>query len=132
MLKKIRPFIQIDTKFNLIPRAWLMFVEPKIERPSDSTCWLWQGGCDQHGEPQINVWNAITGKRTTKRLKVLVAEMFWEDVTGHNIVHECGTVNCLNPAHFYISMLNYNAEDRTKMIATKRRNISDYIKFDKK
>jgi hypothetical protein len=131
VLKKIRPFITIDTPLRLIPRPWLHIIEPRITRPKDTTCWCWDGATDKYGEPILNFYDALTGARTTRRVKCVVADMFWDDVPGHEVVHECGTLNCVNPWHFYISMVKASQEDRAAMIRAKQRQIRRYVREEK-
>lgn len=132
MLKKVRPYFTIDSKLCNIPRDWLVMVEHKIIRPKDSTCWLWQGGCDGYGEPIWAYTDPVTKRRTAMRLKVFVMRMFWEGIKGHEIIHECGNLNCINPHHLHVSETAWRLKDRKFRIERKKRNIADYIKREKK
>lgn len=127
MIAKRRLLLELTTKLADIPREWLRYIEPRIVRPKDSTCWLWDGACDADGEPVLNYKNLVTGKRNTRRLKVIIAEIFWEMKKHFDVIHECGTTNCLNPWHFYISVAHHSQEDRRSKIAAKQRSIKDYV-----
>lgn len=124
MITKKRPLIELETALKNIPVQWLRYIEPRIVR--QGTCWLWQGACDDRGEPFLNFKNLGTGKRNTRRLKIIVAEMFWEMKRHYDVVHECGNMNCLNPAHFYISAAHYTQENREKMVKEKQTSIRRY------
>lgn len=122
-----RPLIIMATKLSEIPKAWLDLVEPRIRRPSNSTCWLWEGGCDGDGEPVINYTNPETGKRNTRLVKRMVAEIFWLLKRGMEVIHHCGTTSCLNPSHFYISIKHHIQEDRPGMIKKRKARLQRYI-----
>lgn len=124
MLKKLRPFFDLDTKLKLVPEDWLKYIEPRIVR--SETCWLWDGALDMYGEPLMSFYDPVTKKRTTKRVKVFVAEMFWEGVAGHEVVHTCGLLNCLNFAHFYIHT-GSSKRDKVRIVKEKSRAIRRYI-----
>jgi hypothetical protein len=131
VLKKVRPYFSLDTKLGNVPRDWLFFVEPKIIRPQESTCWLWQGGMDGYGEPILAYTDPVTKKRTAVRLKVVVMKLFWDGLKGHEIVHECGNLNCVNPHHLFVSTTSWRVKDRKRLISKKRTNIRGYIKYEK-
>ena len=130
MITKKRPLIDLTTKLADIPRIWLQMVEPRLTR--SGTCWLWDGATFADGEPLLNYTNVETGKRNTRRVKRIIADIFWEMKDHYDIVHACGNTNCLNPAHFYISVLHHSQEDRDRIIAEKSRNIRDYVNRNSK
>lgn len=115
MIEKFRPLFNMRSRLTDIPADWLRLVEPRIYRPQGTSCWLWDGGVDGKGEPVIHVASA-KGKRTMRRVKRIVAAMFWHFKPHNDIVHRCGTVNCLNPNHFYVSASHWTQEDRKAMI----------------
>ncbi len=125
MIPKRRPLIEMDTKLENIPREWLEFVEPRLQRPKDSTCWLWPGAKDREGEPVIHV--TVEGKRKTIRVKRLIAKIFWEMKQHFDVIHECGVINCLNPSHFYITAAHWSQEDRMGIVKQKQRSLRDYL-----
>ncbi len=131
MLKKARPYFTLDTRIGSMPRDWLVFVEPKIVREIDGTCWLWQGGIDAYGEPILAFTDPVTKKRTAVRLKVFVMKLFWDGIRGHEIIHECGNLNCVNPHHFFISTTSWRVKDRKALVKKKQNNIKQYIKYEK-
>lgn len=131
MLKKARPYFTVESKLCNIPRDWLFFIEPKIIRPTDSTCWLWQGGCDGYGEPILAHTDPLTKKRSASRLKVVVMKMFWDGIRGHEIVHECGNLNCVNPHHLHVSTTSWRVKDRKRLVAKKSAHIRDYLRREK-
>lgn len=124
MIVKKRPLITLATKLGDIPVEWLRYVEPRLVRTGQ--CWLWEGACDGEGEPVLSYRNLETGKRNTRRLKQIIANIFWEMKSHYEVIHQCGNINCLNPAHFYISWTHHSQEDRQELIAAKRRNLNDY------
>lgn len=112
MIISRRPLIDLKTPLGDIPREWLASIEHRIKRSKDSECWLWTGCVDQDGEPILSFKNLETGARNTRRVKRVIAEIFWEILPRHDVVHQCGNLDCLNPAHFYVSMANWNQEVR--------------------
>lgn len=119
MIAKRRPLLDLRTPLSLIPKTWSDLVEPQIVRPPNSSCWVWIGGVDGDGEPVLSM--VIGGKRSTRRVKRIVADLYWELKDHYDVVHECGTKNCLAPFHFYVSELHWSQEDRKHRI--KRRGI---------
>lgn len=99
-MNKLRPLLDLRTPLRLIPKEWLDLIEPRIIRPDDSSCWLWTGAVDGEGEPIISTKNLVTGRRSTMRVKRIIARMFWTGTDEEPIYHACGTRNCLHPAHF--------------------------------
>jgi hypothetical protein len=127
MADKKRPLIEMDTKFENVPKTWLDIVEPRITRPKNSTCWIWGGACDKNGEPVVNYNNPDTGKRNTRLVKRIVADLFWAIRKGIEVIHHCGTMKCLNPAHFYLSSKHYRQEDRPGMIKVRQKRLQRYV-----
>jgi|SRR5882672_2042331 len=127
--RKVSAYFDMDTRLGSIPLEWLSVCEHKIIRKG--TCWLWQGGVDKYGEPIIQIVNLKTGKRTTKRLKVFVMEMFWEEIKGHEIIHSCGNVNCLNMKHMVIAIDTWRNRQRDRVIAEKSKRIKRYVTKEK-
>lgn len=128
MITKKRPLLDLKTPLRLIPKQWLDIIEPRILRPSDTSCWLWDGATDRDGEPIISVVNAGTGKRSTRRVKRIVAELYWDMRKDHDVIHECGTKNCLAPFHFYISPLHWTQENRAQLVKRRGDRISRWGK----
>lgn len=123
-LNKKRPFIELTTKLGDIPREWLERVEPHIVRMG--SCWIWQGACDGDGEPTFN-YPQPNGKRTSRRLKRWIVDMFWDGLKPHHdVLHHCGDLSCINPAHFFISAAHWKQEDRAKMIEKKRKAVKNW------
>lgn len=129
MIEKKRALITLASKLSDIPREWLRHIEPKIERRG--TCWFWEGACDLDGEPVISFRNMETGKRNTRRVKLVIADMFWAMKKFYQVIHHCGNLNCLNPWHFYISRLHHSQEDRDELVAAKRKNLQTYLDREK-
>jgi hypothetical protein len=119
MLKKIRPLFNLRSRLDDIPRDWMKLVEPRIVRPADTACWLWDGALDRDGEPVLHI-TTPKGTRTMRRVKRIVAAMFWTLEDAHDVVHHCGTGNCLNPNHFYVSAAHWKQEDRKGMVRKRR------------
>jgi hypothetical protein len=106
MIARKRNLLTLATPLAEIPGPWLRYIEPKIERDADDH-WLWQGAHDQDGEPVLNFFNAVTGHRNTRRVKRMVAEMFWTLLKRHDVIHQCGILSCLNPAHLVPSVTHW-------------------------
>jgi hypothetical protein len=113
---KKRALITVNTPLCDVPREWIKLIEPKIIRPTDSACWLWTGATDKDGEPVFTltvILDSREGKtRKLLRAKRVIADMFWQIARHIEIVHECGTLNCLNPSHFYLSAAHWTQEVR--------------------
>lgn len=129
MITKKRPLLDLKTPLKLIPKGWLDVIEPHIIRPSDTSCWIWTGAVDRDGEPIIYVVNAATtGKRSTRRVKRIIGDMYWNIRGTQDIIHECGTKNCLAPFHFYVSELHWTQENRAQLIKRRGERISRWGK----
>lgn len=125
MIVRTRAIITMETQLRNIPRTWLNIIEPRLERPEGGTCWLWTGAVDGAGHPCV-AFRISKDKRSTKRIARIGAALFWELKPHHEVVHSCGVLNCMNPAHWYISALHWKHEDRKKMAKVKQRNIHDH------
>lgn len=130
-MTKKRALLTLSTTLGNTPKEWLDNIEPKVERPSDTTCWLWRGSCFPDGHAQIMVRNPETGKRNGRRVARVVAEMFWELSPGQDVVHECGVLNCVNPNHFHVTKNHWTQEDRPRQAKKKQSRIRRYIKGEK-
>lgn len=97
LVPKRRNIFDLTTPLGEVPREWLQLIEPHITRDGDH--WRWNGPTDAHGEPIVYLTNPATGRRNTKRVKRIVAEMFWELKSFHDVLHECGVLECVNPSH---------------------------------
>lgn len=105
MIPRRRPLLTLATPLKDIPKAWLDYIEPKIERVGE--CWLWRGAHDSEGEPVLNFFNAVTRHRNTRRVKRMVAEMFWVLLRRHDVIRQCGVLSCLNPSHLVPSITHW-------------------------
>jgi hypothetical protein len=128
---KTRPLMGIDTKLCDIPREWLELVEPRVTRRKDTSCWLWDGAVNQHGEAVIKSKNAETGAFGNVSLKFVIARLFWMIDADTDIYHECGTMNCVNPMHFFLTRLHHKQADIHKMMRRKQLRIERYGKLGK-
>ena len=132
MIEQLRPLLTMETKLRDIPRIWMDHeLEHHIIRPADTTCWLWTGALDKDGSPIKGIKNLDTGKRGTVRLKKVVARIFWSFPDHIDIIQKCGSTNCLNPSHFYLSRSHHSNENRAKMVSEFKRNIKDHIRKTK-
>jgi hypothetical protein len=102
MIEKKRPLLTMMTPFGDVPEYWLRRIEPQIVRSKEHTCWIWQGAHDKEGEPVINFTNEITGARNTRRAKRAIADIFFVVKRMWDVLHGCGNLSCLNPAHFKV------------------------------
>jgi hypothetical protein len=103
MIDRKRPLLTMATALGDVPEFWRQVIEPRIMRPADTSCWVWTGAHDSDGEPVVNFTNPETKLRNTRRLKRSVADMFWEIKRHYDIVHKCGNLSCLNPAHIGVT-----------------------------
>lgn len=126
-MSKKRALLTLSTPLGNVPKEWLQFIEPKIERPEGTTCWLWRGSCFPDGHAQIMVTNPETGKRNGRRVARVVAEMFW-NLKGEDVVHECGNLNCVNPNHFHVTGNHWTQENRTRKARARSKRIKRYKK----
>lgn len=93
-----------QTPLLKVPRFWAELIEPRILRSDKHNCWLWQGGVDNEGEPVVTIRNLTSpGGRTTRRLKTLIVEHYWDWVSGYRTFRTCANLNCLRPEHFYVN-----------------------------
>lgn len=129
LLKKVRPYFDIDSRLREVPLDWLRLIEHKIIRKG--VCWLWQGMTDHYGEPIIKLTQGETGGRTQRRCKVVVMRMFWEGLNGHEIIHSCGNNNCLNPKHLIVSIESWRNKMRKSVIREKSARINRYVNKEK-
>lgn len=111
-----RTLITLRTPLQLIPKDWLDMIEPRIRRPEGTSCWLWDGAVDFEGEPIITAKNLVTGSRGTRRVKRIVADMFWDIDESVHVLHACKNNNCLFPDHFYVTRTHWKHEDRHDII----------------
>lgn len=129
MIKPIRTLLDLRTPLRLIPRAWLELVEPKITRLEGSSCWLWDGAVDRDGEPVLAIKNLETGSRGSKRVKRIVAALFWDLKDHYDVSHACKNVNCLNPQHFHVSDVHWRQENRPAIINKRAQSIRRWGKL---
>jgi hypothetical protein len=101
-----RSILQLRTPFGEVPKEWLDIIEPKIVRPDDTTCWLWNGSTDERGEPRYSIQNQY-GHWTTRTCKSLIAGIFWILPQVCSVFRSCKSVNCLNPNHFIVTTRHY-------------------------
>ncbi len=126
------PFLDLRTPLSLIPRAWAIEIEPKINRPSKGSeafgCWLWDGRVDSNGEPVAEIFQVDKGKRGTMLLKHLVAMLFWPGFRRdrHYVYHECGNKNCLAPHHMLVCKSAPSQFDLEAAQKKKKQSVRNY------
>lgn len=98
MITRKLPLLTLETKLKDIPEGWLHWIEKHVRRQEDG-CWIWIGAHDTDGEPVLNFYNPVTGKRNTRRVKRMIGEMFWTIHRGIDMVHQCKVLSCINPGH---------------------------------
>ena len=103
MIIRKRPLFNMKTSFENIPGEWLRHVEPKVMRGAWLPCWVWQGGTDRNGYPQMQVKNIETGKRETVMVHRFVAALFYDFDPCLTVRRTCGTINCVNPNHVEVT-----------------------------
>ena len=70
-------------------------VQAKVEKPDgESGCWLWGGGVNGRGYPQLRV-----GGRVELVHRLMYADRYGECPEGQEIRRQCKTLRCVNPAH---------------------------------
>ncbi len=69
-------------------------IESKIERITESGCWIWQASCDRHGYGRMTV-----NKRPYLAHRVAYELAIGQIPHGMDIDHLCRVRCCVNPAH---------------------------------
>ena len=132
MIKKIRPLFNMRSKLEDIPADWMKYVEPRIVRlepkhdynvdraaaikekaTGELDCWLWDGGLDKNGQAVMHVTTG-QGVRSLRRVKRIVAAMFWELEDRHDVYQKCGFLNCVNPNHLVVTAEHYSHGKRPR------------------
>ena len=99
------------TPIKDVPREWLRYVEPYIER-NLGPCWIWVGALDRQGYPKISIAkDLVTGKASTVMVHRYVAGMFWDFPKKYYVTQSCGVRNCVNPNHLIISKWHYRQKN---------------------
>lgn len=68
-------------------------------------CQIWQGGVNNHGQPQIRRRLQLPNISGRKATVTNLAKAVWEDLhgrsvpTGHHVYHRCGNSLCMARAH---------------------------------
>lgn len=132
-LYPVKPLVTLRTPLGEVPSFWLELVEHRLRRPKGTTCWLWQGACDNDGEPMIVVRDLVNDRRTTKRVKKIIVDHFWpERPPGYwMILHSCKATNCLNAEHFWVTDDHWKSTDISKRIDRTAREIARYGALNK-
>ncbi len=115
-IENVRPLIGLRSPLRVLPRTWLEMIEPKIRRPKDTPCWIWQGAINNDGEPVLMVRNPETGLRKSTLAKRLIAALFWDMKPYWEVIHACKVQNCLNPRHFLVTAKHWSHQDRNKVV----------------
>lgn len=124
---QVRDLFSLLTPLKDVPKRWLMVIEPHIVRSArHADCWMWTGvNYPDTGEPRVNYIDEarIAGRKGQSKsvgAKKLIAEMFIDmsrvprDGQGRSsveIVHLCGHVTCLNPAHLAACLDHWSQRD---------------------
>ena len=101
--------------------------EGKFIREPMSGCWLWTAAMDKHGYGML--WN---GKQMVRAHRVFYASANGVDVSGINVLHDCDTPSCVNPAHLHVGTQADNMKERTERGRSGKRitqPIADHIRL---
>lgn len=72
-------------------------IESRIERVTESGCWIWMGGVGENGQGYLD----IGGNRRSAHQ--VVYEQYCGDIPARAwVTHGCGVTVCVNPAHLRI------------------------------
>lgn len=109
-ITKKRPLINLQTRLENIPTAWLQNIEPRVQRRGfeDRGCWIWTGTVNGHGYPQLGIYDFEKDKRTTVEARRAIAHMFYNFLDDEVYVRtRCGVRNCVNPNHIVVTKIHY-------------------------
>lgn len=100
---KKRPMITTRSQLGDIPRAWLIEIEPLIQRVKSH--WLWPIA-DDRGNPIVRVRKVDqSGKRSYSHMSAyrFVANIFYDMPAGYFPQRGCKVKGCIRPDHILIS-----------------------------
>lgn len=84
-------------------------LEKKIERVTETGCWLWLGVVNDSGYGTI-VFNG----RVQRVHRLLWKELIGEIPEGMFLLHRCDIPCCVNPSHLFVGTQNDNMKDMAR------------------
>ena len=101
-VKRRRPYFTMKTPLQDVPREWLINFEHRVARgKAFGECWLWTGALTNKGHAALS-GRDLSGKKYLRMAARVVMAMFWDFEKHNDVVHSCGNITCLNPAHLQV------------------------------
>ena len=92
---------------------WQERFENKIERVTESGCWLWSGYVDKDGYGTFR-YKGVSGVKA-HRVSWEMANGCIPVMVGHDrvcVLHRCDVPGCVNPAHLFLGTNSDNMTDK--------------------
>jgi hypothetical protein len=85
--------------------------EEKIERVTESGCWVWMGASHVKGYGMVQMKNP---RRVTTAHRVAWELYCGTVAAGMHVLHSCDTPSCVNPNHLFLGTNDDNIRDMIK------------------
>jgi len=84
----------------------------KVERVTESGCWIWMGCVNENGYGRVGAGNFQTNGSKTISAHRLSWRLFVGDIpAGMHLCHRCDVPSCVNPSHLFIGTPRDNIHD---------------------